>query len=74
MSELTSCNFCSLNNIKHRAKQRGQIVTTLIDDTGWTDVYVHPPNITEFTRRRHDDEWSEYQVASMMAITDHCVC
>lgn len=75
MSELTPCNFCSLSDIKYRAKQRGQVVTTLIDDAGWTDVYVHPSDVTELPAKRgHDDEWSKYQVASMMKITDHCVC
>lgn len=74
MSQLTPCNFCNLNGIKYRANQRGLVVTTIVDDVGWTDVYVHPPNVTEFPSRSHDDEWLSYQVASMMAITDHCVC
>lgn len=74
MSELTPCNFCNLGNIKDRAKQSGQIVTMLIDNMGWTDVYVHPSDVTEFAKRSHDDEWSPYQVASLMKITDHCVC
>lgn len=74
MSELIPCNYCNLIDIKYRAKQRGQAVTTLVDDTGWTDVYVHPSDITQFATRSHNDEWSQYQVASMMEITDHCVC
>lgn len=72
MSELTPCNFCSLNRIKYRAKQRGRLVTTR-SESGWTVVYVHPPDVTEFPRRE-DGEPSEYFAASMMKITDHCVC
>lgn len=74
MSELTPCNHCSLENIRYRAKKKGWNVTIKLDRYGWTDVYVHPPSVTDFPDHGHDDEWSQYQVASMMKITDHCVC
>lgn len=74
MSELTPCNYCNLDRIRLRAKRQGQAVTTKVDDHGWTDVYVHPLDVTALPDRGHDDEWSKYQVASMMKITDHCVC
>jgi hypothetical protein len=74
MSELTPCNYCNLNRIKHRAKQSGRVVTTIVDNEGWTDVYLHPPEVTEFPKRNHNDEWPQYLVSSMMKITNHCVC
>lgn len=73
MSELTPCNYCSLNNIKRRAEQDGMIVTTRLDSAGWTAVYVHPPRVNLPKNDSHDKP-SPYRVALMMEITDHCVC
>ena len=72
MSELTPCNYCSLSRIKQRADKKGWQVTTKPDGHGWTAVYVHPPEIKDFPD--DDNEPSEYFAASMMRITDHCVC
>jgi hypothetical protein len=44
MSELTPCNFCSLNHIEQRAKKKGKYVM-LRDKNNWIDVYVYPANI-----------------------------
>jgi len=38
MSELTSCNFCTLQVIKRRNK--GKKVTTQRDEDGWIRVFV----------------------------------
>jgi hypothetical protein len=38
MSELTSCNFCTLQDIKRRNK--GKKVTTQRDEDGWIRVFV----------------------------------
>lgn len=73
MSELTPCNFCSLKSIKRRADRKGMNVTLVPDDQGWIAVYVHPPNVAGFPDN-HDGESPQYRVASMMRITDHCVC
>lgn len=73
MSELTPCNHCSLENIRYRAKKKGFIVTLKLDNHGWTSVYVHPPN-AKLSESSDHGNWPEYQAASMMAITDHCVC
>jgi len=69
MSELTPCNYCSLYWIKHRAKKNGKQVTTEWRN-GWLEVYVHPADVTITT----DEERDQYRQASMMALTDHCVC
>lgn len=73
MSELTPCNYCTFRRIKHRAALRDWRVTKKVDKDGWTNIYVHPSNVTEFPNR-YDGEPSRYFVASMMKITDHCVC
>lgn len=38
MSELTLCNFCSLNIIK--SENKGKEVTVKVGKFGWLDVYV----------------------------------
>lgn len=73
MSELTPCNYCTLQSIKHRANGKGMNVTLKSDDQGWIAVYVHPPNAAGFADN-HDGDAPRYRVASMMKITDHCVC
>jgi hypothetical protein len=69
MSELTPCNHCSLNRIKYHAKRDGKQVTTQWRN-GWLEVYVHPIGIQITT----DEDRDRYRQASMMALTDHCVC
>ena len=73
MSELTPCNYCNLNSIRRHAKERRLTGTTKANEDGWTDVYVHPPNVTEFPVDKNGER-SEYFALSMMQITDHCVC
>lgn len=70
MSELTRCNYCSLNSIKQRAKRSGKQVTTQRREDGWLEVYVHPAEVKIVT----DEDREVYRQASMMAVTDHCVC
>jgi hypothetical protein len=59
MSELTRCNYCTLNNIKARyGVSNVEIRLSQSGDLrGWTEVYVRGK-----------------RVASFMAVTDHCVC
>jgi hypothetical protein len=74
MSELTPCNYCSLNSIRRRAKESG-LKVTLRHNRGGLDVYTHPPEI-EIKEKVSDrtDEPNEYWRAWFMVLTDHCVC
>jgi len=69
MSELTPCNYCSLNSIKRRADRNGKRVTTQWRN-GWLEVYVHPSDV----KIVNDKDREKYRQGSMMALTDHCVC
>jgi hypothetical protein len=66
MSELTPCNYCSLERIKARAKKEGRVIVTVIGQ----NVYVHPPEI----KRKDLGPDGPYWVAWFMSLTDHCVC
>lgn len=50
MSELTPCNFCSLNGIKARAAARSDEVVLELDHEGWTIVYVNGKRIASMQR------------------------
>jgi len=75
MSELTQCNYCSLREIRARAKKEGNRVTLLTGWSGGTDVFVHPPSVTrkELLADQKKDI-RKYCVAWFMAIGDHCEC
>jgi hypothetical protein len=71
MSELTPCNFCSLNRIKESANEKGMKITLKKSNSmmGGTDVYTHPPSI------EHPEEYGDkYFSAWMMEIPIHCCC
>ena len=70
MSELTRCNYCSLQQIKRDAAARGATVTTRMET----------PQERTFNGTIHD-AWvvvevsdREQPVAKFMALTTHCVC
>jgi len=46
MSELTRCNYCSLQTIRKEAKKKKLKVTILAGWHGGMDVYMHPKNVT----------------------------
>jgi hypothetical protein len=86
MSELTQCNYCSLNALRARAKREKKRVTIMrgrrYADKGWRvparmrgfDVYVHPLWID-----LHDEQWTtskrqRYWVCWYWELSDHCVC
>jgi len=86
MSELTQCNYCSLQAIKAEAKRNKQKVTIMKggkfamggrlcpDRMRGLDVFVHPLWID-----LHDLPWTyakrkRYWVCWFWELTDHCVC
>lgn len=68
MSELTPCNYCSLQHLK--AKYKGQKVEVKADTSGkpagWTEGGM-PPGYKVFVDGKDIEVW-------FMAITDHCCC
>jgi len=89
MSELTPCNWCSLERIKTHAKQDGLIVT-IIKASPWVEnpdfapnavnVYVHPKTVTkkeiETIEKVPESAVAKkkYWMTWFMELTDHCVC
>lgn len=81
MSELTPCNYCSLQRIKARAKQEKMKITVLSNATwgmGGYNIYKHPKNINirklAKSNREDDKELNQYCVSWMMEIPDRCCC
>jgi len=74
MGELTTCNYCSLQAIKQRAKENNLKVTLLQSnwELGGIDVYVHPKDVK--VRKLDDRERKKYKVAWFMELSDHCCC
>ena len=63
MSELTPCNYCSLQRYKRRAKERGnKIVVKPNTEHGGLDVFEILPNKTQMFH------------AWFMVLGDHCEC
>lgn len=59
MSELTTCNYCTLQDIKRRADERGATVSLSKDEYGWT--------VVQCSDKSKPSAW-------LMKLTDHCVC
>ena len=82
MSELTKCNFCTLKDIKRRAKENGMRVTVLADAAWMPDgmpkgvnVYVHPKDIKIVELEGGEDgERKNYRKSWMMGISKECCC
>ena len=74
MSELTPCNYCTLQRIK-RDKPKGSKVY-LQSNAGWIDVYVVPKGEQLDTRQdpKTLNHLSEQWKASFLALTDYCCC
>ena len=72
MSELTRCNYCTLQDMKLVAKQTGRVVTVrpskrdqldlLYPDS--KDIFIHPPD------KQPEGWWAAW----LAEIPDHCVC
>ena len=67
MSEMTRCNYCTLQSIKRQAKEDGKLVTQI-----GQDVYVHPRkvNIKIMTPKGR----KKYFAAWFMELTTSCSC
>ena len=78
MSELTSCNYCSLCQIKRQAKAQGKKVTVLCDadwGAGGFNVYVHPKDVNiRKLDGSEDGERACYRQSWMMEIPSQCEC
>ena len=62
MSELTLCNFCSLQKLKRRYGEENVRVNRDLDKDGWLEVKVR-------------DEQGWHSAGHwFLALTDHCVC
>jgi len=75
MSELTSCNYCTLKGIRERAKENGLKVTLLIDNwfdghPSGTSVYVHPKDVKIVDKKAR----KKYFKAWLMEIPNKCCC
>jgi hypothetical protein len=82
MSELTRCNFCSLADIKRRAKQDGMRIVSLAAVRkdkyflGGTDVFRFPASLmtkNQFMRLTHEEQ-QRWWICWQWEISDHCVC
>ena len=72
MSELTQCNFCSLQEIKTNAKAAGNTITVMADGTQSKNVYVHPKSVN--VRALNDQQREKYFVSWMEDLTPECAC
>ncbi len=79
MSELTQCNYCSLQGIKRRAGREGKHVH-LNPDTrmsrGGVDIYVTPVTVDLPTAgvTQGSEFHQQYWVGWFMGVTKSCVC
>jgi hypothetical protein len=67
MSDLTSCNYCTLKRIRKDAKENGKIVVLKASGfMGGIDVFV--------LKRGEKLDRKEHFCAWLMEIPDRCVC
>ena len=73
MSELTQCNYCSLENMKHRYK--GQKLH-IIGNRGWLDIYFVPKGEKLDTHQdpKTGNHLSKQWKSSMVEISTNCCC
>jgi hypothetical protein len=77
MSELTQCNYCSLQAYRREAKHNNMKLTLMQGSKYKSlphgiDVYVHPRsvNVRELSRTMRQRYWRSW----FMELSDHCVC
>ena len=79
MSELTECNYCTLQGIKRWAKANGRRVVTMpsfqrASTPRGIDVFMIPPGVSKHDLRTREDLREKYGGTWFMALTDHCCC
>ena len=79
MSELTSCNYCTLQGMKRRAKANDERVITMpsfhrAPTPRGIDVFVVPVGVTKSHLRNHEVLRDEFGGTWFMELTQHCVC
>lgn len=67
------CNYCTLRNIKRRAKKLNIKVTIIKNSAvGGCDVYTHLRTIN--IEKLEIEQRKRYFMAWLMKVTSHCVC
>lgn len=78
MSELTQCNYCSLQHYHSEAKAKQLKVTVLPDakfGLGGVNVYVHPKDVSiKELSGGEDGERKQYRQAWFMELPERCCC
>jgi len=73
MSELTRCNFCTLQSIRRWYKGTGARIHRRFYG-GWTEIYVVPKGKKLNTQRNKEEDPSRQFVASFLELTSSCAC
>lgn len=77
MSELTRCNYCSLQRYKDEAKEKKMKVHLILNTQyGGIDVYITPKDEKPDTRTdpKTGNHLSSYWRSWFMELSDRCVC
>ncbi len=76
MSELTQCNYCSLQQYEREAKKKNMKVHLITNKHGGIDVYITPKKEKPDTRTdpKTGNNLSPYWRSWFMELSDHCVC
>ena len=76
MSELTQCNYCSLQEVRSQAKRDGLKVSLRPGWYGGTDIFVHPKDVKIPSGQQDDDSplRMKYCARWMMEIGRSCCC
>lgn len=73
MHSKARCNFCTLKNIRIRAK-RARSKVVLVSEQSGVSVYVVPKNEKLNLKARRKDQPAKQFKAWFMDISDHCMC
>lgn len=79
MSELTSCNYCDLRQIRSRARQEGKSIIMSSANAefglGGTECFIVPKGMKKAQLNElPKEERDKYFAAWFMNLADHCCC
>ena len=78
MSEFTTCNYCSLQDARHRAKERKMKVTIRSDAFGsWGGgqaVFIHPRDVKIEGCPKEGEPGHEYLSMWLAEVPERCCC